>query len=75
MALLHKMNGEGNSNQIVSEQRPEESEGCLDVREKLFQAEGSAGQVRDQPLRAGHARNTQDNSRKAILSGNEGEHE
>ena len=75
MALLHKMNGEGNSNQIVSEQGPEESEGHLDVWEKIFQAEGAAGQVRDQPLRRGRARNTQDDSRKVILSGNEGEHE
>ena len=69
MALSHKMNVEGSSNQRVSEQRPEETEDHLDVWGKIFQAEGSASQ---RAQRVGHVRDTEDNSGEAILSRTKG---
>lgn len=52
------MNREGNSNQMVSEQRSEESEYHLDVWGKTFNIEGSVSQ---NSLKGEHARCTQDN--------------
>lgn len=69
MALFPKMNRQGNSNQTVSEQRPEESESCSDVWGKTFQVEESASQ---RPSRGEHAAHTQDNSGEATPSGQRG---
>ena len=56
---------------MLSEQKPKENKGHLDVWEKVVQGDRSTSQ---RLLRGEGARHTQDTNREAVLSGTEGEH-